>query len=1134
MHDPKSQPVSDKHNFTCTSKNKKTANRSEAAKVMRKIKRRIKRAEHRRQYRRLRKCQDVLATHRDTYTVAQECSSTTEPATVTCPSHNVFLQPPQDPSNPIPQQQTLEHITQDIKIASLNLGGGINHLSGRQKIVHLMESQRIDILALQETRVNNNSVEQHGDYIFYFSTSVNHEQKSRAEKERQRQSKLSCKTLSEIELYNLDAEKQGVALVYHKKMQKPKLNVKQINGRLMLVTFDTVPIRTNLIAVYAPHSGRNDQELEQFYHDLTGLLSEIPKHEINVLLGDWNVRLQERLPHESHVIGPHVFRDEHSKIENLNDDQRRNRIEFIMFCQNHGYVVTNTWFEKPISKLVTYRNPTSLTFEPPYNTNKFGQLDFILVNQRWRNSFHNVETSLPQAITSDHKVLMAHMKTKLAKPRTKTLPSRKHYRQPTDEQIQDFNRHVEREIQDKFTQVVEDPFQIWASALLTAAENTLTQIPPEQRKPYLSEETWNLLTVKQGLIADGKYEEAKDAEKEIRKHLRRERKQFVKEKLEEIDRDGYKWQGIKKLKQTYLPKHTKYKDMHGLHISEAKFPEKAAEYLSQIQWKPPEGPPHVNDQILTDQGAGINDEEWALEEFNAVIQKIKPKKAPGPDNVQGEFIRWLDQDNRRRLLELYNDILMKQQYPDSLNQANIASIYKKGDPAKLENYRPIALLQVFYKLLASLLKLRLTDHLEPWILKTQYGFRKKRSTSQPLFIARRLMDIAERQRSPLTLILLDWAKAFDKIDQTKLIEALIRIKVPDKIIAVIKNIYANAQFRVVTKENQSNFYKQCAGIRQGCPLSPYLFTIVMTAIFQDIKQMLKTPRQLAPIPGINYAEVLYADDTLIFGTHTQSINKFLQAIQVESAKYNMLLNFDKCVNITINQHQSSVKFLNGTSVPRKDQAKYLGATLTDTVDNRQELSQRIGAVVATARQLNPLWFQARTSKTWKIRVFESTLASKLLYGLESMQLTLSEQKLIDNFQMKMLRKILGVPSTYVNRAWTNQAVLHELSQRYGYKHIRLSTKWKHKKITLLGHIIRAESEDPMREVLFETGTFRPRVEHIRRVGKPRANWLIETYKDAHTIIDNVTPFDINDIHQIQTLHGKAQRRETPFTTPQNS
>ena len=255
---------------------------------------------------------------------------------------------------------------------------------------------------------------------------------------------------------------------------------------------------------------------------------------------------------------------------------------------------------------------------------------------------------------------------------------------------------------------------------------------------------------------------------------------------------------------------------------------------------------------------------------------------------------------------------------------------------------------------------------------------------------------------------------------------------------------------------------------------------------------------------------------------------------MESAKYNMQLNFDKCVNITINQHQSSVKFLNGATVPRRNQGKYLGATLTDTVDNRQELSHRIGAVVATARQLNPLWFQARSSKTWKIRVFESTLASKLLYGLESLQLTSNEQKLIDNFQMKMLRNILGVPPTYVNRSWTNQAVLNELSQRYGYKHIRLSTKWKNRKVTKLGHIIRAESEDPMREVLFETGTFRPRIEHIRRVGKPRANWLLETYKDAHTMIDNATPFDMNDIHLIQTLHGKAQRRETPFAILQSS
>ena len=100
----------------------------------------------------------------------------------------------------------------------------------------------------------------------------------------------------------------------------------------------------------------------------------------------------------------------------------------------------------------------------------------------------------------------------------------------------------------------------------------------------------------------------------------------------------------------------------------------------------------------------------------------------------------------------YNDILLHGKYYDSLSLANIASIFKKGDPAKLENYRPIALLQILYKILAALLKYRLVDGVDPWLLKTQFGFRKKKSTAQAIFIARRLMDLAERQGTNISLI----------------------------------------------------------------------------------------------------------------------------------------------------------------------------------------------------------------------------------------------------------------------------------------------------------------------------------------------------------------------------------------------
>ena len=135
-----------------------------------------------------------------------------------------------------------------------------------------------------------------------------------------------------------------------------------------------------------------------------------------------------------------------------------------------------------------------------------------------------------------------------------------------------------------------------------------------------------------------------------------------------------------------------------------------------------------------------------------MLKNLKPNKTPGPDEISSEMVKWLDGGNRSRLLLHYNDILLHGKYYDSLSLANIASIFKKGDPAKLENYRPIALLQILYKILAALLKYRLVDGVDPWLLKTQFGFRKKKSTAQAIFIARRLMDLAERQGTNISLI----------------------------------------------------------------------------------------------------------------------------------------------------------------------------------------------------------------------------------------------------------------------------------------------------------------------------------------------------------------------------------------------
>jgi len=135
------------------------------------------------------------------------------------------------------------------------------------------------------------------------------------------------------------------------------------------------------------------------------------------------------------------------------------------------------------------------------------------------------------------------------------------------------------------------------------------------------------------------------------------------------------------------------------------------------------------------------------------------------------------------------------------------------------------------------------------------------------------------------------------------------------------------------------------------------------------------------------------------------------------------LNLDKCINIIMNRVQSHIKFVNGDKMPRKHKATYLGVIVTDENRKSEEIISRIAACNQTANRLKLFWNMAETSINWKLRVFDAVLRSKLLYGLETMELTEQELNKLNAFQIKCIRRILKLELTCINRDNANEAVL---------------------------------------------------------------------------------------------------------------
>ena len=201
------------------------------------------------------------------------------------------------------------------------------------------------------------------------------------------------------------------------------------------------------------------------------------------------------------------------------------------------------------------------------------------------------------------------------------------------------------------------------------------------------------------------------------------------------------------------------------------------------------------------------------------------------------------------------------------------------------------------------------------------AFEKNRSTTQPIHVMRRLIEMFERQNTPFHALFVDWSKAFDSVTFTSIQAAMEHAGIPAHTRQVIMALYNNPTFVVRDSSQKSSKYTQTKGLRQGCPLSPYLFGLVLTHLFYDVEQTVSfsshvTSETSLPKYGSLYGEISgvfhvpsplwdleYADDTVLLSCSAQQLNRLFHIAQYHGQTRGLQINEEKCEHLRLHSDQ---------------------------------------------------------------------------------------------------------------------------------------------------------------------------------------------------------------------------------------
>eukprot|EP01094_Clydonella_sp_ATCC50884_P025737 TRINITY_DN6893_c0_g1_i1.p1 TRINITY_DN6893_c0_g1~~TRINITY_DN6893_c0_g1_i1.p1 ORF type:complete len:1468 (+),score=177.74 TRINITY_DN6893_c0_g1_i1:902-5305(+) len=452
--------------------------------------------------------------------------------------------------------------------------------------------------------------------------------------------------------------------------------------------------------------------------------------------------------------------------------------------------------------------------------------------------------------------------------------------------------------------------------------------------------------------------------------------------------------------------------------------------------------------------------------LEVALKKCKLDKAAGPDDIPMELLKFGGKTMLTNLVAMFNMCVQHEMTPLQFKTYNIYSLWKKkGSPNETANYRGISLLNTVGKLYVRVITNKMQDEIDPKLRDEQAGFRPERSTEDQIIILKDLIDGHLKSKEQLNILFVDFKAAYDRVWRPALWTKMYRIGVNPKHIKLMRELYSRVEATAISGAARSAPFTVNLGVRQGCVASPFLFSVFVNDLIEELAAIDSDLAHVQRGDGDNVASfnsLMFADDLSTISRSNAATQKQCDVLSDWAKRNRMTVHSDKTKLMIINapEEATAVRYRTST-IEVVDLYRYLGLLFSSNGNWNAEHEQRLQKAREATSTLGAMFRSRGILPRTKQLVWNAKVRPMLEYGAVVFNPKKSKWAPFEAIQHEALTKCLGV-----NRRSARSGVLSEfgarsMQGRFEFlllrAHDRIRTK-RHRAL-ILDKIVSAGSKD---------------------------------------------------------------------------